>query len=43
MIVLKIVTQQFAEHLFNLLDTEDTGSVGLQELMGGMGRLLRYV
>ena len=32
--------QEFAENLFSLFDTDGGGSVSLQELMGGMGRLL---
>ena len=33
--------QAFAENFFNLFDTDGSGSVSLQELMGGMGRLVR--
>ena len=33
--------QEFVEHLFNLFDADNNGSISLQELMGGMGRLLR--
>lgn len=36
-----LILQAFAENLFNLFDTDGSGSVSLQELMGGMGRLLR--
>ena len=32
--------QAFAENFFNLFDTDHSGSVSLQELMGGMGRLV---
>ena len=33
--------QAFAENLFSLFDIDGSGSVSLQELMGGLGRLLR--
>lgn len=35
-----IPMQEFAKHLFSLFDADDNGSISLQELMGGIGRLL---
>ena len=32
--------QEFAKHLFSLFDADNNGSISLQELMGGIGRLL---
>lgn len=38
-IVMTRLFQGFAEHLFKLFDTDNSYSVSLQELVGGMGRL----
>lgn len=32
--------QDFAKNFFSLFDTDGNGSISLQELMGGMGRLV---
>lgn len=42
MIYAYLLTQGFAENLFKLFDSDCSGAVSLQELVGGLGRLTVY-